>query len=165
MVQLWINLAKKDKSVPAHYQAITRDKMGRLELPGGQGLINVIAGNYNGIAGPAQTYTPLHLFDIQLKKAATTSTQLPAGYNTAILVVEGSATINGAVAPEHSFVLFANEGEEIAITASEDSTLLLLSGEPINEPIASYGPYVMNTQAEIVESIREFQSGKYGVLE
>ena len=90
---------------------------------------------------------------------------MPAGYNTAILVVEGSATINGETAPEHSFVLFANEGEEIAITAGEDSTLLVLSGEPINEPIASYGPYVMNTQAEIVESIREFQSGKYGILE
>lgn len=165
MVQLWINLPKKDKSVPAHYQAITKEKMGRLELPGGQGLVNVIAGNYNGISGPVSTYTPVHVFDIRLKKGGATETRLPAGYNTAVLVIEGSATINEQLAPEHSFVLFGNEGEEIAITASEDTTLLLLSGEPINEPIASYGPFVMNTQAEIVQSIREFQSGKYGVLE
>jgi redox-sensitive bicupin YhaK (pirin superfamily) len=165
MVQLWINLPKKDKSVPAHYQAITKEKMGRVELPGGAGLVNVIAGDYNGVTGPASTYTPVHLFDIKLKKGATTATSLPAGYNTAILVIGGSAVINDQIAPEHSFVLFANEGEEIAITAREDSTLLLISGEPLNEPIASYGPFVMNTQAEIVESIREFQSGKYGVLE
>ena len=165
MVQLWINLPKKDKSVPAHYQAITKEKMGKLELPGGQGLVNVIAGNYNGISGPASTYTPIHLSDIRLKKGGATETRLPAGYHTAVLVIEGSATINGELAPEHSFVLFGNEGEEISITASEDTTLLLLSGEPINEPIASYGPFVMNTQAEIVQSIREFQSGKYGVLE
>jgi redox-sensitive bicupin YhaK (pirin superfamily) len=165
MVQLWINLPKKDKSVPAHYQAITKEKMGRVELPRGAGLVNVIAGDYNGVTGPASTYTPVHLFDIKLKKDATTATSLPAGYNTAILVIGGSAMINDQIAPEHSFVLFANEGEEIAITAREDSTLLLISGEPLNEPIASYGPFVMNTQAEIVESIREFQSGKYGVLE
>jgi redox-sensitive bicupin YhaK (pirin superfamily) len=165
MVQLWVNLPKKDKSVPAHYQAITREKMGKLELPGGQGLVNVIAGNYNGISGPASTYTPVHLFDIRLKKGGATATSLPAGYHTAVLVIEGNATINEETAPEHSFVLFGNEGEEIAITASEDTTLLLLSGEPLNEPIASYGPFVMNTQAEIVQSIREFQSGKYGVLE
>jgi redox-sensitive bicupin YhaK (pirin superfamily) len=165
MVQLWINLPKKDKSVPAHYQAITKEKMGKLELPGGQGLVNVIAGNYNGISGPASTYTPIHLSDIRLKKGGATETRLPAGYHTAVLVIKGSATINGELAPEHSFVLFGNEGEEISITASEDTTLLLLSGEPINEPIASYGPFVMNTQAEIVQSIREFQSGKYGVLE
>jgi quercetin 2,3-dioxygenase len=165
MVQLWINLPKKDKSVPAHYQAITKEKMGKLELPGGQGLVNVIAGSYNGISGPASTYTPVHLSDIRLKKGGATETRLPAGYNTAVLVIEGSATINGELASEHSFVLFGNEGEEISITASEDTTLLLLSGEPINEPIASYGPFVMNTQAEIVQSIREFQSGKYGVLE
>jgi redox-sensitive bicupin YhaK (pirin superfamily) len=165
MVQLWINLPKKDKSVPAHYQAITKDKMGKLELPGGRGFVNVIAGNYNGISGPASTYTPVHLFDIKLKKGATTETRLPAGYHTAVLVIEGSATINEQFASEHSFVLFGNEGEDIAITASEDATLLLLSGEPINEPIASHGPFVMNTQAEIAQSIREFQSGKYGVLE
>lgn len=165
MVQLWVNLPKKDKGTTPHYQAITNNQMGKVELPGNQGLINVIAGDYNGVRGPAQTYSPVNVFDIKLKKGATTHTSLPAGYNTAILLINGSATINGQNAPEHSFVLFANEGEDIDITADKDAVLLVLSGEPLNEPIASYGPFVMNTQSEIIESIREFQSGKFGVLE
>ena len=165
MVQLWVNLPKKDKATAPHYQAITKDQMGKIDLPGNEGVINVIAGTYNGIQGPAQTYSPVNVFDIKLKKGATTHTSLPAGHNTAVLLINGSATINGQNAPEHSFVLFANEGEDIDITASEDSVLLVLSGEPLNEPIASYGPFVMNTQSEIIESIREFQSGKFGTLE
>jgi len=165
MVQLWVNLPKKDKGTAPHYQAITNNQMGKVELPGNQGLINVIAGAYNGVRGPAQTYSPVNVFDIKLKKGATTHTSLPAAYNTAILLINGSATINGQNAPEHSFVLFANEGEDIDITVDKDAVLLVLSGEPLNEPIASYGPFVMNTQSEIIESIREFQSGKFGVLE
>ncbi|HEY4062767.1 MAG TPA: pirin family protein [Puia sp.] len=165
MVQLWVNLPKKDKGTAPHYQAITKEQMGKLDLPGNQGTVNVIAGTYNGVTGPAQTYSPVNVFDIKLKKGATTRTSLPAGYNTAILLINGRATINDQKAPEHSFVLFANEGETIDIVADEDSVLLVLSGEPLNEPIASYGPFVMNTQSEIIESIREFQSGKFGVLE
>ena len=175
MVQLWVNLPKKDKLTPPHYQGITKDQMGKLELPDGQGLVNVIAGTFNELSadgaavkevtGPAQTYSPVNLFDIRLKKDGSIRTSLPAGFNTAILVVNGSATVNGQTAGQHSFVLFKNEGEEIDITAKEDTVLLLLSGEPINEPIASYGPFVMNTQEEIMESIREFQRGKFGVLD
>jgi len=165
MVQLWVNLPKKDKSTAPHYQAISKEQMSKVELPDQQGTVNVIAGTYNGVTGPAQTYSPVNVFDIKLKKGGTTHTSLPAGYNTAILLINGSATINGQKTPGHSFVLFANEGEEIDITANEDAVLLVLSGEPLNEPIASYGPFVMNTQAEIIESIREFQSGKFGVLE
>jgi len=165
MVQLWVNLPKKDKGVPAHYQAISKDQMGKVILPGNGGVVNVIAGTFNGVKGPAATYSPVNVFDIKLKKDGEVAASLPAGYNTALLVVNGSVQVNGDQAPEHSFILFANEGEEIGIRASEDSVLLLLSGEPINEPIASYGPFVMNTQAEIVESIREFQSGKFGELQ
>ncbi|HEV3326421.1 MAG TPA: pirin family protein [Puia sp.] len=165
MVQLWVNLPKKNKLTPPHYQAIKSDQLGVVELPDNQGRIRVIAGEYNGIAGPAQTYSPVQVADIRLKKGGSTSTSLPAGYNTAILVIDGSASINGATAAKNSFVLFSNEGDEISITAEEDAVLLLLSGEPIDEPIVSYGPFVMNTQSEIIDSIREFQSGKYGVLE
>ncbi|HTI10280.1 MAG TPA: pirin family protein [Puia sp.] len=175
MVQLWVNLPKKDKLTPPHYQGITKDQMGKLELSDGQGFVNVIAGTFkelsaDGVAvkevtGPAQTYSPVNLFDIRLKKDGSIRTSLPAGFNTAILVVNGSAAVNGQSAGQHSFVLFKNEGEEIDITAKEDTVLLLLSGEPINEPIASYGPFVMNTQEEIMESIREFQTGKFGVLD
>jgi hypothetical protein len=165
MVQLWVNLPKKDKTTPAHYQAITKDQMGKVELPGDKGLVNVIAGTFKGTKGPAATYSPLNLFDIRLKKGGDLLTSLPAGYNTALLVVNGDIEVNGQAAAQHSFILFKNEGEDMAIRAKEDSVLLLLSGEPINEPIASYGPFVMNTQEEIVESIKEFQSGKFGVLD
>jgi redox-sensitive bicupin YhaK (pirin superfamily) len=165
MVQLWVNLPKKDKLTNPHYQAITNAEMGKVELPGGQGLVNVIAGNFNGTKGAADTYTPVNLFDIKLKKDAELSFSLPANYNTAILVINGSATINDQAAAEHSFVLFKNDGEDVTIKASEDAVLLLLSGEPINEPIASYGPFVMNSHQEIIESIEEFQAGKFGVLD
>jgi redox-sensitive bicupin YhaK (pirin superfamily) len=165
MVQLWVNLPKKHKATPAHYQAITADQMGKVELPDNKGVVNVIAGEFNNVKGPADTYSPVNLFDIKLKKQGELTTTLPAEYNTALLVINGSIEVNGEKATEHGFVLFKNEGDEIAIQALEDSVVLLLSGEPINEPIASYGPFVMNTQEEIYDAIQEFQSGKFGVLE
>jgi quercetin 2,3-dioxygenase len=164
MVQLWVNLPKKDKSTPPHYQAITADQMGKVKLPGDAGVVNVIAGTFNEIKGPAFTYSPVNLFDIKLKKGGEVSLTISARHNSAILVVNGSVEVNGEKAPEHSFVLFGNEGEDITMEASEEAVLLLLSGEPINEPIASYGPFVMNTQEEIYDAVQEFQSGKYGVL-
>ena len=192
MVQLWVNLPQKDKLTPPHYQGITKDQMGKLELPDGLGWVNVIAGTFTltgnkeaapgnaragisaaagntatgiSVTGPAKTYTPVNLFDIRLNKGGSLRTSLPSDYNTAILVVNGHLEVNGQSAGQHSFVLFKNEGEEIEIMAKEDTVLLVLSGEPINEPIASYGPFVMNTQEEIMESIREFQTGKFGVLD
>ena len=165
MVQLWVNLPKKHKATPAHYQAITADQMGKVELPDNKGVVNVIAGEFNNVKGPADTYSPVNLFDIKLKKQGELTTTLPAEYNTALLVINGSIKVNGEKATEHGFVLFKNEGDEITIQALEDSVVLLLSGEPINEPIASYGPFVMNTQEEIYDAIQEFQSGKFGVLE
>jgi len=164
MVQLWVNLPKKDKSTPAHYQALTAGQMGKLALPDEGGTVNVIAGKFNGISGPAKTYSPVNVFDIKLNAGAEVSTQIQEGHNTALLVINGSVEVNGERASEHSFVLFKNEGDEITIKASADSVLLLLSGEPINEPIASYGPFVMNTQDEIHVAIKEFQEGKFGAL-
>ncbi len=164
MIQLWVNLPKKDKSARAHYQAITSDKMGKVELPAKGGSVNVIAGKFNDVKGPAFTYLPVNLFDIKLEKDGELNTSITAGHNTALLIVNGSVEVNGEKASQHSFVLFKNEGEDIHIKASEKAVVLLLSGEPINEPIASYGPFVMNTQEEIYEAIEEFQAGKYGVL-
>ena len=164
MVQLWVNLPKKDKLVTPHYQALTKEQMGKVTLPNGEGHINVIAGNFNGTQGPAETYTPINLFDLRLNKDAQTTTSIPTNHNTALLVVNGSAEVNGQPAPNHSFVLFTNQGEEITIRATEDAVILLFSGEPINEPIVSHGPFVMNTKEEIVESIREAHAGKFGVL-
>lgn len=165
MVQLWVNLPKKDKSTPAHYQAITANEMGKVTLDNNAGNVNVIAGTFNDTKGPAFTYTPVNLFDIKMKKDGVVEFTVPATHNSAILVISGSVEVNGQNAAEHNFVLFENDGDEINLKANEDAVLLFLSGEPINEPIVSYGPFVMNTEAEIHEAIRDFQSGKYGVLE
>jgi len=165
MVQLWVNLPKKDKSTAPHYQELTKDGMGKVQLADNGGEVNVIAGNFNGVAGPAETYSPVNLFDIKLNEGAETTTTIPAGHNTALLVVNGSVEVNGEIAGEHSFVLFENNGEEIYIKANQKSVVLLLSGEPLNEPIVSYGPFVMNTEDEIREAIVDFNMGKFGVLE
>lgn len=165
MVQLWVNLPKKDKSTAPHYQELTKDGMGKVQLADNGGEVNVIAGNFNGVAGPAETYSPVNLFDIKLNEGAETTTSIPAGHNTALLVVNGSVQVNDEIVGEHSFVLFENKGEEIHIKANQKSVVLLLSGEPLNEPIVSYGPFVMNTEAEIREAIADFNMGKFGVLE
>jgi len=168
MVQLWVNLPKKDKSAAPHYQALTAGQMSKVQLP--NGVVNVIAGELavagqpNKVKGPAETYTPVNLFDIKLNKGGELSFLIPAHHNTALLVIEGNITVNDRTAPQHSFVLFKNEGEDISLKASEYSVILLLSGEPIDEPIVSYGPFVMNTQEEIYEAIHDFQRGKFGTL-
>lgn len=164
MVQLWVNLPKKDKSTAPHYQELTAAGMGKVALAGDAGVVNVIAGNFNGVAGPAETYSPVNLFDIKLNEGGEVSTSIRAGHNTALLVVNGSVEVNGEIAGEHSFVLFRNEGEEIQIKANRKSVILVLSGEPLNEPIVSYGPFVMNTEEEISQAIVDFNMGKFGVL-
>ena len=164
MVQLWVNLPKKYKSEAPHYQALSADGMGKLELPGNAGQVNVIAGTLNDVKGPAQTYSPVNLFDIKLNRDGEVSFPVPESHNTALLVIDGGITVNGQTAPRHSFVLFKNNGEDISIRALENSVVLLLSGEPINEPIVSYGPFVMNTQEEIYQAIQDYQRGKFGVL-
>jgi redox-sensitive bicupin YhaK (pirin superfamily) len=165
MIQLWVNLPKRDKLTKPKYQAISSAEMGKLYLPEEKGVVNVIAGTFNGVKGPATTFTPINVFDLHLKKGTNVTTNIPGNHNTLMLVINGSAEVNGEDAPLHSFVLFKNEGEEININAKEESILLILSGEPIDEPIAQYGPFVMNTQQEILEAVHEFQDGKFGVLE
>jgi redox-sensitive bicupin YhaK (pirin superfamily) len=165
MVQLWVNLPAKDKLTPPKYQAITAADMGKVTLDNDGGAVNVIAGSFNQQTGPATTFTPVNMFDIRLNAGKGLATAIPAEHNTVMLVVSGVVTVNGEKAGQHDLVLFKNAGEEINITADENSVLLLLSGEPINEPIAQYGPFVMNTHRELQEALEEFQSGKFGVLE
>ncbi len=164
MVQLWVNLPAKHKLTPAKYQPITADRMGKVTLPDNGGIVNVIAGNFNGENGPATTFTPVNMFDIKLNAGGKTSTNIPSTHNAVLLVIEGSANVNGAPVNEHDFVLFKNEGEEINISTDSNTVLLLLSGEPINDPIAQYGQFVMNTHQELQVAFQEFQSGKFGVL-
>ena len=165
MVQLWVNLPAKDKLTAPKYQPITAAEMGKVTLPDNGGTVNIIAGNFNGNIGPATTFTPVNMFDIKLNKGGKVSANIPVTHNSVLLVIEGKVTVNGQEVDQHDFVLFKNEGEETAITADETSVVLLLSGEPINEPIAQYGPFVMNTQQELQVAFQEFQSGKFGVLE
>jgi quercetin 2,3-dioxygenase len=165
MIQLWVNLPAENKLTSPKYQAITAEQMGKVELENNSGLVNVIAGSFNGNQGPATTFTPVNMFDIRLNTGGKLNTTLPVRHNTILLVVSGEVEVNGQKAGMHDLVLFKNEGEEISISATKDSVVLLLSGEPINEPIAQYGPFVMNTQRELQEAFQEFQSGKFGVLE
>lgn len=165
MVQLWVNLPAEFKKTKPKYQEITNVMMGRHNLQDGKSFIEVIAGEYEGTKGPAFTFSPMQVYNARLKRGADATLRFPASYNTGLLVVEGRATINdNAVSTDH-FVLFKNAGEEITINATEDTTILILSGEPINEPIAAYGPFLMNTWPEVEQAIQDANAGKYGVLE
>jgi redox-sensitive bicupin YhaK (pirin superfamily) len=165
MVQLWVNLPAKNKLTPPKYQEISQAMMGKYELPGNTGVVEIIAGEYKGIKGPASTFTPMHVYNARLKKGANIEINFPADYNTGLLVAEGSATINGTNAPADHFVLFQNDGEMIQIEATENCILLILSGKPINEPIAQYGPFLMNTWEELEQALEDVNAGKFGVLE
>ncbi len=165
MVQLWVNLPSKDKMGNPKYQAISKDQITKVELANEMGTIEIIAGEYKNIKGLATTFSPVHMMNAKLNNQGTAEFSFPANYNTLLLVIEGSVTVNGSqnVNTDH-MVLFKNDGEHFIITAQEDSIVLVLSGEPINEPIASYGPFVMNTQKEILQAFDDFNSGKFGTL-
>lgn len=163
MVQLWVNLPAKDKMSAPKYQAIKNADLGRYTFDGGE--VEVIAGEYNGAKGAASTFTPIYMLNSKMKKGAKLEFCFPENYNTGLLVIEGSISINGTEkAPTDHFVLMANDGEVFSIEASEDAIVLVLSGEPINEPIAAHGPFVMNTRKELVEAWEDFQAGKFGQL-
>lgn len=165
MVQLWVNLPAKDKKTKPKYQEITNAKMGRFNLPGEKGVVEVIAGEYNGIKGPASTFTPIHAYNARLKKDAQLNLSFPKEYNTGLLIVEGNVKIDGINAHADHFVLLKNDAENFSIEATEDAVILILSGEPINEPIVAYGPFVMNTWEEIEQAVQDVNAGKFGVLE
>lgn len=165
MVQLWVNLPAKDKMSQPKYQAITNDMIRRVNLGNDMGEIEVIAGELEGVKGAASTFTPVHVYNAKLKAGAKYSFSLPDRFNTGVLVVEGQARLNGEPASASDFVLFGNDGERIDIEIEKDSILLVLSGEPINEPIAHYGPFVMNTQQEIAQAIDDYNTGKFGFLD
>jgi len=166
MVQLWVNLPVKYKMTPAKYQAIVNSAMGKYPLGGEKGYIEIIAGQYKGVKGPATTFSQVSLFNAVLSKGTKADFSFPEKENTGFLVVEGEVKLNDEkTVPENNFALFTHEGEKIIAEALKDSKLLILSGEPIDEPIAAYGPFVMNTKAEIQEAFDDFHNGKFGYLE
>lgn len=166
MVQLWVNLPAKYKMTAPQYQALKNQKIAKVELPEAAGIVEVIAGEYDGTKGSATTFSPIHLYNVKLKAGGSANFNFPSHYTTALLLIEGNATINGTDAvPQDHFALFANEGEEFSVQADDDAVILILSGEPLKEPIVSYGPFVMNTAKEIEEAIQDFNLGKFGFLE
>jgi redox-sensitive bicupin YhaK (pirin superfamily) len=166
MVQLWVNLPAKVKMTPAKYQSIENKDMARFLLDDGKSYIEIIAGEYHGLKGPAFTFSPVNMFNAKLNKGEKANFTFNKNFNTGFLVIEGEIKINDTkTAPENNFILFGHDGTDITIEAIQDSVVLILSGEPINEPIASYGPFVMNTEAEIKMAYDDFYNGKFGYLE
>lgn len=165
MVQLWVNLPAKDKMSPPKYQAIKNSEMKKVDL-GEKGFVEVIAGEYQNEKGPASTFSPVNLMNAKLKKGGKADFSFPANFNTAALVVEGSISVNGEKnVPTDHFILFKNEGENFIIEATEDAVVLVISGEPLNEPIFPHGPFVMNSREEIIQAFEDFNTGKFGYLE
>lgn len=165
MVQLWVNLPAKVKMSKPKYQEITKANIGRYQLPDGAGTVEVIAGNYRDVKGPAATFTPIHLMNAKLEAGGAAEFSFPAQYRTAILVIEGSVRINqqSNVAVNH-MALLGNDGESFTIKANEPSIVLVLSAEPLHEPIAAHGPFVMNTRNEIMQAFADYHAGKFGRL-
>lgn len=164
MVQLWVNLPKVSKMNNPSYQAIENKSMERIDL-GENGAIELIAGAYNGIEGPATTHSPIHMMNAKLTKGGKADFNFPANYSTLALVIEGEIRVNGEkTVPTDYLVLFENEGENFEIEATDDAVVLILSGAPLNEPIAAYGPFVMNSREEIIQAYEDFNAGKFGYL-
>lgn len=165
MAQIWVNLPAAYKMSAPKYQSLTSRDMGRYAVDGDGGEVRVIAGTFKGIKGPASTFTPVEMYDIRLKAGAVLDFDLPEHYNTMALVTRGRLTTNGdKQLAFQDFVLFGHRGEQIRLEALEDSYVLVLSGEPIHEPIASYGPFVMNTKQEILEAIEDYNNGRFGKI-
>jgi redox-sensitive bicupin YhaK (pirin superfamily) len=166
MVQLWVNLPAKDKMSKPKYQGLTNEQINKYQLPENGGAVEVIAGEYKNVKGAATTFTPVNLLNAKLNKDAKTNFSFPSNYNTGLLVIEGNIKVNETeIVPTNHFVLFENDGEEFTVEATENAIVLVLSGEPINEPIAAYGPFVMNTKAELIQAFDDFNVGKFGYLE
>ena len=165
MIQLWVNLPAKDKMTAPGYQSIEAASIPTVALPDDSGSLRVIAGRYVGAEGPASTFSPLNVWDMQLRQDKEIVFTQPDGWSTALVVLEGSVTVNGeSTVQEAQLVVLSHQGERVNLHASSDAKVLVLAGEPINEPIVGYGPFVMNSQTEIAEAVRDFNSGRFGQI-
>ncbi len=164
-IQLWVNLPKASKMSAPGYQTILDADIPAIDLDGGAGRLRVIAGSFLGHKGPAHTFTPVELYDLQLKAGKLVVLALPEGHNTSIFVLRGLASVNGSEkAGEAELIVCTRNGSQVTIDAHENSRLLVMAGEPIEEPIARYGPFVMNTRAELMQAAQDYQAGKMGHL-
>ncbi|CAN5389882.1 pirin family protein [soil metagenome] len=162
MIQLWVNLPAKDKMAPGGYQGILDADIPVVDLPDGAGKARIIAGELRGVKGPAQTFTPINVWDVTLRRDADVSLDLPEGHTAMLVVLTGHVTINGAQgAGEAEMILLGREGSSASVHADGDAKLLVLTGEPIDEPIVGHGPFVMNSEAEIRQAVDDYNSGKF----
>lgn len=165
MIQLWVNLPAKDKMTHPGYQSITADVIPDVDLPNKAGRMRVIAGRYGDIVGPAHTFSPLNVWDLQLNQNQEVTLQQPAGWSTALVVLEGEIKVNGdGSAREGQLVVLSQKGETLHLAAETHAKVLLMAGEPLQEPIVGYGPFVMNTKTQIAEAVRDFNSGRFGQI-
>ena len=165
MVQLWVNLPAKDKMSAPGYQAITDATIPQVKLPDDAGTARIIAGNLEGFEGPANTFSPMNVWDLRIGAGKTVDLPQEEGWTAMLVVLEGTVQVNGdALLRPAQMVTLSAEGNNVRIEANSDAKVLLLAGEPIDEPVVGYGPFVMNTQAEIAEAIRDFNGGKFGQM-
>ena len=165
MVQLWVNLPAKDKMTDAGYQTILDGDIPSLPLADNAGSLRLIAGEFAGKQGPARTFTPIDVWDVRLNAGKAVTLDLHAGRNTALVVLKGTVQVNGQeLVREGQLALFERDGDQLALESNNDAMFLLLSGEPIDEPIVGHGPFVMNTEQEIHQAFADFQSGQFGQM-
>ncbi|MEQ6279357.1 pirin family protein [Kluyvera huaxiensis] len=165
MIQLWVNLPAKDKMTAPGYQGIEAATIPTVTLSDERGSLRVIAGRYGNVTGPASTFSPMNVWDMQIPRDKEVSFEQPEDWSTAIIVLEGSVTVNSdTVAEEAQLVVLSQQGKRVHLHASSDAKVLVLAGEPIDEPIVGYGPFVMNSKAEIAEAVRDFNSGHFGQI-
>ena len=162
MVQLWVNLPRQDKLTAPRYQGIVAEQIPEVALPDGAGTLRVIAGDYAGNAGPAQTFSPMNVWDARLAAGKAVELPQPDGWSTLVVVLAGTVTVNGRRLDQRQMATLSSTGSGVSIEAGTDAKLLLLAGEPIDEPVIGHGPFVMNSQAEIIQAIADFNSGKFG---
>lgn len=164
MAQLWVNLRAKDKNAAPGYQTLLNRDIPSGQLPNGAGSVRVIAGRYAGQAGPARTFSPMDVWDVRLREGRASSLDLPEGRTAAVVVLRGSVEIDDEAVRDGQLALLEQESGAITVGARAESSLLVLSGEPLDEPIAAYGPFVMNTVEEIRQAQRDFESGRFGQI-
>lgn len=166
MIQLWVNLPKKYKMTNPRYQGLKSEVIPRVQLPNEAGLLRVIAGQYQDAKGPAKTFTPINMWDLTLNSGADVELKVPAGHTAVLFVLRGHVKVSGGQrVGEAELAVLDPQGDAFKLTTSEDTRLLFLGGEPLNEPIVGHGPFVMNTTAEIMQAIHDFNDGKMGSLE
>ncbi len=166
MVQLWVNLPAANKMDPPSYQAITREQIKEVQLSNDSGVVKIIAGTFQGHQGPAKTHTKIDLYNLYLNANKPIELNFPQHDHTAMVVIKGSVKVNNnEVLNGNDLGVFSDSGEKVTIEALKESIVLMLNGEPIMEPIAAYGPFVMNTREEIIQAYQDFQMGKFGHLD